>query len=74
MQDKRQQKQHQDDDIQKAIDAMYAKQAERYTGESSLNDDTSLKDNNRQAEHTSEDTHNDNNDEKEIITMRKSFR
>ena len=31
---------------------MYAKQAERYTGESSLNDDTSLKDNNRQAEHT----------------------
>lgn len=50
---------------------MYAKQAERYTGESSLNDDTSLKDNNRQAEHTSEDTHNDNNDEKEIITMRK---
>lgn len=64
LQDKRQQKQHQDDDIQKAIDAMYAKQAERYTGESSLNDDTSLKDNNRQAEHTSEDTHNDNNDEK----------
>ncbi|BGE82146.1 DNA translocase FtsK [Staphylococcus petrasii] len=38
LQNKRQQTNNEDDDIQKAIDEMYAQQAKQYTGESSLDD------------------------------------
>ena len=50
---------------------MYAKQAERYTGESSLNDDTSLKIIIGKLSIPPKIPIMINNDEKEIITMRK---
>lgn len=42
-------KKEEQDAIQRAIDEMYAKQAERYVGDSSLNDDSDLTDNSTEA-------------------------
>ncbi|HDC8772120.1 TPA: DNA translocase FtsK, partial [Staphylococcus aureus] len=49
-------KNEEQDAIQRAIDEMYAKQAERYVGDSSLNDDSDLTDNSTEASqlHTNE--------------------
>lgn len=50
MQQKREEHKNEEQDaIQRAIDEMYAKQAERYVGDSSLNDDSDLTDNSTDA-------------------------
>ncbi len=50
MQQKREEHKNEEQDaIQRAIDEMYAKQAERYVGDSSLNDDSDLIDNSTDA-------------------------
>lgn len=57
LQQKREEHKNEEQDaIQRAIDEMYAKQAERYVGDSSLNDDSDLTDNSTEASqlHTNE--------------------
>ena len=50
LQQKREEHKNEEQDaIQRAIDEMYAKQAERYVGDSSLNDDSDLTDNSTDA-------------------------
>ncbi|HCX3114717.1 TPA: DNA translocase FtsK [Staphylococcus aureus] len=50
LQQKREEHKNEEQDaIQRAIDEMYAKQAERYVGDSSLNDDSDLTDNSTEA-------------------------
>lgn len=65
LQQKREEHKNEEQDaIQRAIDEMYAKQAERYVGDSSLNDDSDLTDNSTEASQ-----HHTNGIENEAVSI-----